>query len=106
MFLCVSPNPAVDKRLRLDSLVPGRIHRIHKAEAHAGGKAAHVAMVLKALGHDVSWLGLIGGGGGENGLSRMQRMGLCARRARGARKTPPELHRREDRDRGTGFLVP
>src|SRR5215813_5934189 len=106
MFLCVSPNPAVDKRLRLDSLVPGRIHRIHKAEAHAGGKAAHVAMVLKALGHDVSWLGLIGGEVGKSVLSGMQRLGIDARGASVAQNMRENLELVEDDGRVTEFLEP
>src|SRR5437762_3146995 len=49
MFLCVSPNPAIDKRITLPALIPGEIHRAQTAQAFPGGKSAHVAMAFIAL---------------------------------------------------------
>jgi 1-phosphofructokinase family hexose kinase len=65
MFLCVSLNPAIDKRLRLDRLQPGRVNRVSGVTQAAGGKAIHVAMVLQTLGGDPLWLGFAGGAAGE-----------------------------------------
>jgi len=65
MFLCVSPNPAVDKRITLAALVPGGIHRAQAVESFPGGKSTHVAMVLKALGHEPHWIGMCGGSTGQ-----------------------------------------
>ncbi len=65
MFLCVSLNPAVDKRLRLERLQVGSVNRVSEAIPAPGGKAAHVAMVLKTLGADPLWLGFAGGATGR-----------------------------------------
>ena len=64
-ILCLSANPAIDRRLRIESLEPGRIHRAISAENFPGGKAAHVAMVAKALGARTVWLGFLGGRVGD-----------------------------------------
>jgi 1-phosphofructokinase family hexose kinase len=65
MFLCVSLNPAVDKRLRLERLQVGSVNRASEASPAPGGKAAHVAMVLRTLGADPLWLGFAGGATGK-----------------------------------------
>jgi 1-phosphofructokinase family hexose kinase len=65
MFLCVSLNPAMDKRLRLERLCIGRVNRAKEVRPAPGGKAAHVAMVLKTLGADPTWLGFSGGAAGS-----------------------------------------
>ena len=65
MFLCVSLNPAVDKRLRIGRLQVGSVNRVSEAIPAPGGKAAHVAMVLKTLGADPLWLGFAGGATGK-----------------------------------------
>ncbi len=61
MFLCVSLNPAIDKRVRLERLQLGRVNRVTEVTPAPGGKAAHVAMVLRILGADPLWLGFAGG---------------------------------------------
>lgn len=71
MLLCVSLNPAIDKRLVLHELRVGQVNRAVEAVAAPGGKAAHVAMVLRTLGADPVWLGFAGGATGAallNGL--------------------------------------
>ena len=65
MFLCVSLNPAMDKRLRLKQLQVGSVNRASEASPAPGGKAAHVAMVLRTLGADPLWLGFAGGATGQ-----------------------------------------
>jgi 1-phosphofructokinase family hexose kinase len=65
MFLCVSLNPAVDKRLRIGRLQVGSVNRVSETIPAPGGKAAHVAMVLKTLGADPLWLGFAGGTTGK-----------------------------------------
>src|SRR2546428_10092638 len=61
MFLCVSPNPAMDTRVLVKELQPGQMHRIKSTCAQAGGKTAHVAMVLQTLGRTPLWIGFFGG---------------------------------------------
>jgi len=76
MFICVSLNPAIDKRLTLQKLTPGKIHRVRSVRAAAGGKATHVAMVLLALGERPSWVGLCGGPAGEELLGGLKSLGI------------------------------
>ena len=64
-LLCVSLNPAVDRRIRLPRLELRAVNRASSADPTAGGKAAHVAFAAKALGSDVAWLALLGGAEGE-----------------------------------------
>jgi 1-phosphofructokinase family hexose kinase len=65
MFLCVSLNPGVDKRLRLQQLRVGQVNRATEVQPAPGGKAAHVAMVLRTLGADPVWFGFSGGASGN-----------------------------------------
>jgi len=72
MLVCVSANPAIDRRLRLNSIAVGKVNRALSAQPFPGGKAAHVAMVARALDIDVVWAGFLGGAAGdecESGLS-------------------------------------
>lgn len=76
MFVCISVNPAIDKRVRLAKLLPGHVNRASEVRAAAGGKAAHVAMVLRRLGADPLWIGFAGGTNGQELLSGLQEMGI------------------------------
>ncbi len=78
MFLCVSLNPAIDKRLRLERLQLGRVNRASQVTPAAGGKAAHVAMVLRTLGADPLWLGFAGGPTGAALVEGLKAMSIRA----------------------------
>jgi len=78
MFLCVSANPAIDKRLRMGSLLRGQVNRACSAESFAGGKAAHVAMVLRTLGKEPRWIGPCGGASGKELLAKLSELGIAA----------------------------
>lgn len=65
MIICVSANPAIDRRLRLDRLKAGAVNRAASVCPLPGGKAAHVAMAAAALGERVMWVGFLGGATGE-----------------------------------------
>jgi len=78
MFLCVSPNPAIDKRMTLPALTPGEIHRAQTVQAFPGGKSVHVAMVLKALGAEPLWIGPCGGSTGDELLAGLKKLGINA----------------------------
>ena len=78
MFLCVSLNPAVDKRLRLGRLQIGGVNRASEASPAPGGKAAHVAMVLRTLGADPLWLGFAGGATGKQLVEGLQGLAIRA----------------------------
>ena len=74
MLVCISANPAIDRRLRLNNIAVGEVNRALSAQPFPGGKAAHVAMVAKSLGTDVMWVGSLGGAAGdqcESGLSAL-----------------------------------
>lgn len=73
-ILCVSANPAIDRRIVLRHLRPGEVNRASSADPAAGGKAAHVAFAATALGEKVRWLAFLGGSEGES-----CRLGVAAR---------------------------
>lgn len=64
-IICVSGNPAMDRRLHMSRLAIGEINRAQTAEGFAGGKAAHVAMAARALGARPAWIGFLGGAIGQ-----------------------------------------
>jgi 1-phosphofructokinase family hexose kinase len=75
MIICVSANPAIDRRLRVEKLTPGRVSRASSVAPLPGGKAAHVAMAARALGERVLWVGFLGGATGaecERGLAALE----------------------------------
>lgn len=65
MIVCVGLNPALDRRIVLDTLRLGDVNRATSAEGTPGGKAAHVALAARALGSKVRFLGLLGGPTGQ-----------------------------------------
>jgi 1-phosphofructokinase family hexose kinase len=78
MLACISVNPAIDKRVRMAKLTPGEVHRVDSVRAAAGGKAAHVAMVLRTLGAQPLWIGFAGGAGGQELLTGLLARGVQA----------------------------
>lgn len=76
MLVCISANPAIDRRLRLESIAVGEVNRALSAQPFPGGKAAHVAMVAKTLGLDVMWVGFLGGAAGEECESGLAAFGV------------------------------
>jgi 1-phosphofructokinase family hexose kinase len=74
MIVCISANPALDRRLRVPSLALGETNRALSAEVFPGGKAAHVAMAARALGVPTAWIALLGGAIGEQCASELERM--------------------------------
>jgi len=65
MFLCVSANPAIDKRIRVAKFRAGAVNRAKDVIPEPGGKAAHVALALRALGARPRWIGFAGGATGD-----------------------------------------
>ncbi len=76
MLVCISANPAIDRRLRLESIAVGEVNRALSAQPFPGGKAAHVATVAKSLGVDVMWVGFLGGATGEECESGLSALGV------------------------------
>jgi 1-phosphofructokinase family hexose kinase len=105
-FVCVSLNPAIDKRLRLDTLKPGRVNRATEAIPAPGGKAAHVAMVLRALGADPLWLGFTGGPNGDALLQGLRALSIRAEGVPTAAETRMNLEILEENGSVTEILEP
>jgi 1-phosphofructokinase family hexose kinase len=59
-------------------LVPGCVNRATEVYPAPGGKAAHVAMVLRTLGDDPQWIGFAGGASGQDLLSGLRKRGIRA----------------------------
>ena len=105
-FVCVGLNPAIDKRLRLDRLQPGCVNRASQAIATPGGKAAHVAMVLRALGADPVWLGFAGGSNGTALLEGLYSLSIRTRSVSTAASTRVNLEILENEGEVTEILEP
>jgi 1-phosphofructokinase family hexose kinase len=106
MFLCVSPNPAIDKRLRVESLQRARVNRANAAQSFAGGKAAHVAMVLRTLGESPKWIGPCGGANGRELLAGLAALGIEAIGIPAQQPTRTNLEILEDDGTVTEILEP
>jgi len=76
MLVCISANPAIDRRLRLESIAVGGVNRVDSAQPFPGGKAAHVAMVARTLALDVTWVGFLGGAAGDECESGLSALGI------------------------------
>ncbi|MHB1001581.1 MAG: 1-phosphofructokinase [Armatimonadota bacterium] len=61
MIATVTLNPALDKSIFVDTLLPHDTNRVLKVEVDAGGKGINVSRVLKELGDDTITLGFLGG---------------------------------------------
>ena len=106
MFICISPNPAIDKRLTLESFSPGRIHRVRTVQQFPGGKAAHVAMVLRTLGAAPRWAGLCGGPTGEELIRGLTALGITVHPCHTRQPTRTNLEIIEDSGTVTEILEP
>jgi len=106
MFLCVSLNPAIDKRLRLERLQIGSVNRASEASAAPGGKAAHVAMVLRTFGTDPLWLGFAGGATGKQLVEGLQGLAIRVHEIPTSGSTRTNLEIIEDEGGVTEILEP
>lgn len=105
-FWCVSANPAIDKRIRVTKLAPGQVNRAAEVRAEPGGKAAHVAMVLRTLGADPLWLGFAGGSSGEKLLSGLREIGIRVEPVMVSQETRTNLEIIDDDGAVTEILEP
>jgi tagatose 6-phosphate kinase len=106
MFVCISANPAIDKRLRLTRLVPGGVNRATDVKSAPGGKATHVAMVLRTLGADPAWIGFSGGASGQELLDGLRALGIRAHAIRTQEATRINLEIIDDAASVTEILEP
>jgi 1-phosphofructokinase family hexose kinase len=106
MFLCVSPNPAIDRRLMLSSLSLGQVNRVRASQSFPGGKSVHVAMVLQTLGGRPHWIGPCGGASGTELVSGLAAMGIEATACSTHQPTRTNLEIVEDDGTVTELLEP
>lgn len=65
MIVTVSMNPAIDKTVNIETLLPGGLNRIQKIEYDAGGKGINVSKTIKELGGRSIAIGFSGGSAGK-----------------------------------------
>lgn len=65
MVVTVTMNPAIDKTVEIDTLIPGGLNRIHKVEYDAGGKGINVSKTIQELGGKSIATGFLGGNVGK-----------------------------------------
>jgi len=106
MFFCVSPNPAIDKRLALTSLTRGQVNRARSVQGFPGGKSAHVAMVLQTLGGNPRWFGPCGGASGQELVTGLSALGIQVTGFPSTQPTRTNLEIVEEDDTVTEILEP
>lgn len=78
-FVTVTLNPAIDKTLGIDRLLPGAVHRARILSIEAGGKGIIVALTLRALGaQSVVAGGLLGREGAAYALTQLDAASVAA----------------------------
>src|ERR1700721_118433 len=90
-IICVSATPAMDRRVYVDSLIPGEVNRGRGSLAMSGGKAAHVAMAARSLGIEANWIGFLGGAIGEQGEVEPPKLTMDVSPVRTAASPPGNL---------------
>jgi len=105
-IVCVSANPAMDRRLRVHSLRVGEVNRALSAQGFAGGKAAHVAMAARALGAAAAWVGFLGGAIGRECARQLQSLDIQVAAIPSASGTRVNLEIIDESRRVTEILEP
>lgn len=65
MIITVTMNPAIDKTVEIEELLPGGLNRIKKVEYDAGGKGINVSKTIRELGGESIAVGFLGGNAGK-----------------------------------------
>lgn len=78
-ILCVTPNVAVDRTLRVPGFAAGGVWRARDVHIAAGGKGLNVARALLRLGRPAHCAGLVGGVAGRRVAILAEAEGLPAR---------------------------
>lgn len=76
MIVTVTMNPAIDKTVYIDELLPGATHRTAQGEVDYGGKGINVAKVLTGLGSECRAIGLMPSGGSEQMFKSLEEAGV------------------------------
>ncbi len=86
MITTICLNPALDRTVTVDALVPGQVNRIRTARTDVGGKGVNVAVVCRRLGLDAQVIGCAGVDGYSKIHSAMakENVGCCFHTVEGA----------------------
>lgn len=76
MITTICLNPALDRTVTVDRLIPGEVNRIRAARTDVGGKAVNVARVCRRLGLDSQVIGCAGAEGCARLRDAMQSEGV------------------------------
>ena len=77
-ILCVTPNVALDRTLRVPGFAAGGVWRARDVHTAAGGKGLNVARALLRLGRPARCTGLVGGDAGQQVAMLAESEGLSA----------------------------
>lgn len=77
-ILCVTPNVAVDRVLKVPKFNAGGVWRATTTRVSCGGKGVNVARVLRRLGHAPTCAGLVGGESGCRAADGARDEGLAS----------------------------
>ncbi|MCX5734972.1 MAG: 1-phosphofructokinase [candidate division NC10 bacterium] len=76
--ITVTPNPALDRTLRVDELSFGGIARVQGVQEDPGGKGINVSRVLRQFGCSTAALGFLGGSAGRSLMDAMAKLAIDA----------------------------
>jgi 1-phosphofructokinase family hexose kinase len=76
--ITVTPNPALDRTLRVDELSFGGIARVQGVQEDPGGKGINVSRVLRQFGCPTAALGFLGGSAGRSLTDAMAKLAIDA----------------------------
>ena len=76
MIVTVTMNPAIDKTIEIEALLPGGLNRIQKVEYDAGGKGINVSKTIHELGGSSIAVGFLGGNEGKTIESVLNEWGV------------------------------
>jgi 1-phosphofructokinase family hexose kinase len=96
----------MDRRVYVDSLIPGEVNRGRNSLAMPGGKAAHVAMAACSLGIDANWIGFLGGAIGDQVEEELRKFAVDVSTIRTAASTRVNLEIIENSGKITEVLEP
>lgn len=65
MVVTVTMNPAIDKTVEIEALIPGGLNRISKVEYDGGGKGINVSKTIQEMGGESIATGFLGGNAGK-----------------------------------------
>lgn len=86
--------------------MPGCVNRATEVHPAPGGKATHVAMVLRTLGADPLWIGFVGGASGHELLEGLRNIGIRAKAVTALQPTRVNLEIIDDSGSVTEILEP